>query len=254
MGEWMKNIVLIFIHVFIPTLLSQENLEIPVSSHPDEIIYHLAYTIGYSEEHEQARWVAYELSNDEVEGTAKRRAQFRNDPEVSTGSATLKDYHKSGFDRGHLAPTADMRLTEDYMSESFYMSNISPQVPGFNRGIWKKLEIMVRKMAVQNESIYVITGPIFEANIGKIGASRVTVPGFYYKVILDYEEPSFKAIGFILPNKKSSKPVSFYAVTVDEVEDQTGLDFFAKLPDQIENTIEGFADLRAWNLSPTSSK
>ena len=113
------------------------------------------------------------------------------------------------------------------MSESFLMSNMTPQRPGFNRGIWKRLEAWVRDQALQNQEVYVVTGPVLtDGPYQEIGPNGVDIPKRYFKVILDYKEPGFKAIGFILPNKKSSLPLSDYAVPVDQVEDITGLDFF----------------------------
>jgi endonuclease G len=90
----------------------------------------------------------------------KRKDNFRSDPKVKTGSAALSDYKGSGYDRGHLAPAADFKWSATAMSESFYMSNMSPQVPGFNRGIWKNIESTVRNWAVENDEIYIVTGPV----------------------------------------------------------------------------------------------
>ncbi len=231
----------------------QSGLEIPSSPFNDETIRHAAYTLGYCEAHEQARWVAYELTSAEVAGNVKRKDSFRPDPSVSTGSATLSDYRSSGYDRGHLAPAADMKLNSTYMSESFFMSNMSPQTPSFNRGIWKNLEESVRKMAVLSGSVYVVTGPIFSKPRGQIGVSQVTIPSSYYKVILDFRESDLKAIGFILPNAASSMPLSSFALSVDDVESKTGLDFFSKLPDDIENQLESQYDYAAWKVDDLTS-
>ena len=105
----------------------------------EQIVNHLGYSLSYNEKNEQASWVAYELTADQVRGTVKRKDSFRSDPLIKTGSASLSDYKGSGYDRGHLAPAADMKWSTTAMSESFFMSNMSPQLPGFNRGIWKKL-------------------------------------------------------------------------------------------------------------------
>ncbi len=231
----------------------QSSLEIPSSPFNDEVVRHSGYTLGYCEEHEQARWVAYELTSFEVAGSQPRKDNFRADPAVSTGSSSLTDYRSSGYDRGHLAPAADMKLNSTYMSESFFMSNMSPQDASFNRGIWKKLEETVRKMAVGSGAIYVVTGPIFYSNKGTIGGNRVTIPGSYYKVILDFREPGIKAIGFILPNAASSQPLSTFVVSVDVVESKTGLDFFYGLPDDIENQIESNYNFSEWNVSDSKS-
>ncbi|HJO92659.1 MAG TPA: DNA/RNA non-specific endonuclease [Victivallales bacterium] len=214
-----------------------------------EIINHKYYMLGYNEDREQANWVAYKLTKNMVKNTtAPRRNDFRPDPLVKTGSATLDDYRGSGYDRGHLCPAAAMRFSKTAMSETFYMSNMSPQVPDFNRGAWKKLESKVRIWAVKNLEISVVTGHIFYNNRKhkEIGADKVDVPDAYFKVILDYRQPDIKAIGFILPNQKIEKPLYFYTVPVNNIERITGLDFFAYLPDNIEEQLESSSDYRRW--------
>ncbi len=133
------------------------------------------------------------------------------------------------------------------MSDSFYMSNMTPQRPGFNRGIWKRLEEWVRDQATANQEVYVVTGPVLiDGPYQEIGPNGVDIPKRYFKVILDYVEPELKAIGFILPNKKSSLPLSAYAVPVDRVEDVTGLDFFHLLEDGQEERLEAWVDIEGW--------
>ena len=171
---------------------------------------------------------------------------------VLTGSAELDDYRKSGYDRGHMAPAADFRWSEEAMSDTFYLSNMSPQDPSFNRGIWADLEAAVRVMAYENNAVYVVTGPVLtDGPYETIGENEVAVPNEYYKVVLDYEEPEVKAIGFILPNEGSSKSLESFATTVNEVEEKTGIDFFPSLPDDQEEMIEGELDLSKWSLRTT---
>ncbi len=205
----------------------------PYDGDPDTIVKHTGFDLCYNEVYEQASWVAYILTRDEVEsGKEERSENFRPDTAVVTGSAVLKDYAGSGYDRGHLAPAADMKWSEQAMSESFLLSNMSPQVPGFNRGIWARLEAKVRDWALQNDSLLVITGPVFNKINTYIGESRVGVPGAYFKVITDISSPEYKVIAFLLDNKSSGKDLFSFAVTVDSVEKVTGYDFFSKLPDQ----------------------
>lgn len=224
-------------------------LEIPLVTNPDAVIVHANYTLQYDERYEQADWVAYELTRKEAEGTVKRKDDFRSDPFVITGSADLSDYWHSGFDRGHLAPAGDMKFSPKAMDESFYMSNISPQHPGFNRGIWKELEEMVRKWAEEDGSLYVVSGPVLDKPYyPTIGKDKVAVPEYYYKVLLDDREPEIKGIGFVIPNKKCHDPVQDYAMSIDKVEKITGLDFFPKLPDTEEEDIESHVDLKLWDF------
>lgn len=176
----------------------------------------------------------------------KRTDRFRSDPKIPTGSATTADYRRSGYDRGHLAPAADMAFSVQTMTDSFFMSNMSPQKPAFNRGIWKELEALVRYFAITEGKIVVVTGPILpkEKTI-TIGANRVTVPTHYYKVIFDLTPPR-KMIGFILPNEGSNEPLAAFAVTVDAVEKATGLDFFSKVPKEKQERLESTISINAW--------
>ena len=157
-----KNIKKIILFIFIITAipLYSQNLELPHYTNDSEIIQHVGYVLKYNENYEQAEWVAYQLTIEEVNGKYERSNNFRKDPHVSTGSATLPDYKGSGYDRGHIIPATDMKWSPDAISASFFMSNMSPQDPSFNRGIWKKLEGQVRKWAIENREIYVVTGPV----------------------------------------------------------------------------------------------
>ena len=226
-----------------------ENLEIPTRVEGDQIIQHTGYTLSFNDEHKVANWVAYELTRDEVLGAGSREDSFKVDPAVKNGSATLKDYKKSGYDRGHLAPAADFKWSEDAMSDTFFMSNMTPQDPNFNRGIWSDLEAVVRTMAYENESVYVVTGPVLtDGPYETIGDSKVTVPKRFYKVILDYTDPDIKAIGFVLPNEGSDQPLQSYAMSVRDVEEITGINFFYLLPDDIEEMLETTFDTSKWSF------
>ncbi len=203
-----------------------------------ELIFHKGFILSYSEKHEQAEWVAYLLTSQEVRGKVPRTNRFKEDPQVSTGSATPEDYLHSGYDRGHLAPAGDMKWDKQAMDESFYMSNISPQKPAFNRGIWKKLEEQVRQWALENDSIYVITGPVFSDSPETIGNSKVSVPAYFFKALMDVSYPTYKMIGFILPHQKSQAGLLTYAVSIDSLESFVNMDLFPALPDELENQLE----------------
>lgn len=217
------------------------------------VVSHTAYQLVYSEEHEQAVWVAYELTDPETRGPEERASGFYEDPAVSTGSATDADYAGSGFDRGHLAPAGDMTWSPKAMVESFYYSNMSPQQPSFNRGIWKKLETMVRAWGQQYESVFVVTGPVLEAGTPVIGPNKVSVPSYYYKVVFRQSGTDCKTIGFLMPNASSSEPILSFSVTIDEIERRTGIDFFYALPDELENRLESGFEPAAWNWTATLS-
>ena len=232
--------------------LWSQSIGLPNYTQSDQIISHTAFTLKYSEKHEQASWVAYTLKSSHTSGNVGRTDDFRIDYKVKTGSASLSDYKNSGYDRGHLAPAADFKWSSTAMSESFFMSNISPQHPSFNRGIWKKLEGSVRNWADDNGEIHVVTGPILNEHFSTIGYNGVSIPNYYYKVILDYREPELKGIGFILPNQKSNSSLQSFAVSIDEVERKTGIDFYNSLPDEIENKLESTIDVNKWSFRSSS--
>ena len=137
---------------------SLKNLEIPKTNSKDKIITHTGYSLLYNEIHEQADWVAYQLTKEETVKLYERTNKFILDPKINTITASDIDYKGSGYDRGHLAPASDMGWSSITMKESFYYSNMSPQNPSFNRGIWKKLEELVRTWAVENNNIYIVNG------------------------------------------------------------------------------------------------
>jgi len=223
------------------------NLEIPKTYSKKNIISHTGYSFLYNEIHEQANWIAYELTREETTNSIQRTDKFIPDQNVKTQTANAKDYEGSGYDRGHLAPAADMGWSSIAMDESFYYSNMSPQTPGFNRGIWKQLEELVRSWAIENNAIYVVTGPVLTNRLPAIGPNKVSVPKYYYKVVLDYSEPSIKGIGFVLPNKGSKEQLQYYAVSIDSVEKLTGINFFPLLPDEQEEIIEHTRCIECWS-------
>ncbi len=238
--------LLIFSSAFV--FSCDEDLRMPYFEPGSEIIRHTGYVAKYSEAHELAEWVAYQLTREEVEAeVAERTEDFREDPAVSTGTATKKDYKSSGYERGHLAPAEDFDWSEDAMSGTFYFTNVAPQKGGFNRGIWLRLENRVRAWALENDEIYVVTGPVLtDGPYETIGDNQVAVPKRFYKVILDYKEPETKAIGFILRHEPSGEALGTFAVSIDEVERVTGLDFFHLLPDELEESLEAPLKAGLW--------
>ncbi len=211
-----------------------------------ELITHPYYTLDYCEEHEQASWVYYKLTPDNLSGEAKRKDNFRPDPKVSTGSATTQDYLNSGYDRGHLLPAADCSHSAEAMSESFYMSNISPQKAGFNRMGWLALERLIRQWAYEHQELHIVTGGVLSTDdLKRIGENRVSVPQYFYKVV--YAPRGNKMIGFLMPNDKLTLPVRDYAVTIDSLESLTDIDMFPLLGEELEGELEGVVDVGSWS-------
>jgi len=203
-----------------------------------QFVKHNYYSLVYNEFHEQADWVAYKIDPGRLEAVSRRTDRFMADDSIITGSATSQDYSRSGYDRGHLAPAADMAFSDLAMEESFYYSNISPQLPGFNRGIWKSLEEVVRNDALNADSVYIFTGPVYRGDEKTIGPDSVTVPSGFYKITLSFNGKNMVARSWLLPHETGLKEPSFYRVTVDSIEVATGIDFFPGLPDRLEKRIE----------------
>lgn len=212
----------------------------------NQIIYHNNYCLSYNEEAEQADWVFYKLTNSCISASIERSNDFRVDPLVNEGSATLKDYHGSGYDRGHMAPAGSMKVDAQSMSQSFYMSNMSPQSSGFNRGVWKRLEEKVRYWVEGNDSIFVVTGPILDSPIDSIGDNNVAVPRAYYKTLLAYKDTTVMGIGFLLPHEKSDKSLYSFAVSIDSIEVITGIDFYANLDVATQTKVESNSSVKSF--------
>ncbi len=234
-------------------VIQKNGIGIPRLKPNDEVIRHSGYTLSFNCKFKLAYWVAYELTREKTFGNNERTNKFIPDPDSKCTTATNQDYQNSGYDRGHLAPAGDMKWSSTAMAESFYYSNISPQNRSFNRGIWKKLESLVRTWAEEYGDVYIVTGPILMANLPTIGIHHVAVPEYFYKVILDYTKPDIKGIGFIIPNEKAFEPLQYYAVTIDSVEKVTGIDFFPLLPDDQERIIESSINLKNWSWQSSSS-
>lgn len=207
------------------------------------------FNIEFSNRHHQPVYAAWILTPGHARGTLKRADNFRPDPAV-THSATLGDYRGSGYDRGHMAPAGDMKYDAEAQSASFFLTNMSPQDHALNNGAWKKLEEKCRQWALRDSSLVIVCGPVLSDRLTRqIGASKVTVPERYFKVILaPYADPP-RAIGFVMPNSYVQGGMQQCAVSVDEVERITGYDFFAALPDSIENAIENQSKLSIWTYS-----
>lgn len=223
------------------TSKSNGSLEIPImqSGTGGQILRRKGYTLSYNADYKTPQWVAWELTKKETKGKEGRTDKFLPDPNVLGAKAYTSDYTKSGYDRGHMAPAADMKWSRQAMEESFYLSNICPQNPNLNRGDWNDLEEKSRQWAKKYGAIYIACGPIYDTKRPKrIGNNKVAVPDAFYKVVLINGKKNPQAIGFIFPNKAGHKPLKKYIVSVDSVEKRTNIDFFPALPDEIENRIE----------------
>lgn len=236
----MKNLVILFIIIFSNQsfALSKRHLTLsPERVHGDQLIKRKYYQLSYSNTHEQAEWVFYRLTAKMLKGTVDRADNFLDDPLVINKSATTSDYTNTGFDRGHLIPAADMKISLQAMQDTFYMSNISPQRPKFNRVIWKKLETKVREYAQLKESIYIITGPVLEKGLALM-KNGISIPESFFKIIIAKTNRGYETIAYLIPNQETKKELSEFVVSIDELEEKTQIDFLKALPDQLESRIE----------------
>lgn len=227
---------------------SGKDLEIPVSLIPrqEQIIHHKGYTVSYNKDLKIPNWVSYELTRQETKGKEKRSDNFIADPLVKGTIATNADYARSGYDKGHMAPAADMKWSPEVMKESFYFSNMCPQHPQLNRRGWKNLEEKIRDWAIADSAIIIICGPIINQSSRTIGKNKVAVPERFFKVVLSPFVKPVRGIGFLFNNRQAVEPLSTYAVTIDSIEKLTNMDFFSPLPDEIENEVEANADYYQW--------
>lgn len=218
------------------------------TAHADQapVVCRRGYALSFNLRTRNPDWVVERLTRKELVGSATRRDNFAPDPLVQPrgqfpGSPTKEDYTNFGRDRGHQAPAADAKFDQRVMDESFYMSNMSPQVGiGFNRGQWKYLEEAVRAWVLcgGREDILVMTGPIYGENRPRIGPNRdIIEPEAYYKIVYDLR--SLRAVGFKLFNTKHKKQnLSDFVVPISQLEDETGLDFFPNLPRRRQAQLE----------------
>lgn len=221
---------------------------LPVCTLNGQFIQHKAYELYYVNQAEEAAWVAYNLTESHLNGPFHRTNHFEVDPLVSDVSADNEDYLKSGYDRGHLAPAADMTWSAESMEESFYYSNMTPQDPSFNRGKWKELEEQVREWAAKYHQVTVFTGPILTNSSKTIGHDHVIVPRQFYKIIYSNVNGNKQVIAFLMPNETLHNPLTSYVTNIDQIEQLSGINFFEALPDSTENKLESSVNLQQWDF------
>jgi endonuclease G, mitochondrial len=218
---------------------------IPSSKSNKEIVRHSAFILSYQEEYELASWVLHRLVKEAAYGHEGRSNEFLPDPLVKSGSTVTQDYSRSGYDRGHLCPAGDFRHDKALEDETFYMSNMSPQMPDFNRGIWSDLENKARSWVKKRGELIILTGPILKKGLPTIGRmNKIAVPEKFYKII--YDPALEEAIAFLFPNEGSVELVKSFTISINELEAMTGIDFFAKLPDNLEQKIEVNNNVDDW--------
>lgn len=214
---------------------------------PEQILKRTGYVASYNKTTLLPNWVAWHLTAERTEGSAKRSGvDFAEDTEVPEPRATDWDYYNSGYDRGHMCPAADNKWSKKAMEESFLFTNMCPQNGNLNRGDWNEMEMACRKWAKKYGDLYIVCGPIlYKGKHKTIGKNKVVVPEAFFKVVLRTGDNP-QAIGFIYKNTSGNRPKDSYVNTVDEVERITGIDFFSSLPDDVEKKVEAECDLGLW--------
>jgi endonuclease G len=213
-----------------------------------QIIHHQFYSLSYNENYEQAEWVAYQLNGNDLYKNKFKRPYFEQDDKVANGSANYWNYKNSGYNKGHLCPAGDRTFSEEAYNETFLTSNISPQLYDFNAGIWNRLEQKVRYWAEKYGQLYIVTGGVLKPNLKTIGEENVAVPDYFYKIILDTQEPEIKSIAFLIPHEASEKGLYQFVVSINDIEKITGIDFFSKLPDDLEDELESSNSYIDWSI------
>ncbi len=226
---------------------------------PGQLLNKQFFIICHNENWKISYWVGYYLSKENLRGDTRRTNDFRPDPELETGKrAELTDYRNSGYDRGHMAPAAAFKRSRQAMSTTFSLSNMAPQTSSLNQRIWRLLEEDVRNLANDFGEIWVFTGNLFlDANENStepstfIGSNRVAVPSHCFKaILLRTTQGNWNMYGFIMPNQRGSIPgeVEDYLEAIDEIEAKSGIDFFAEMPDLVENRLES-QEAESWPVN-----
>lgn len=224
-------------------------LELPSIGKNDVILVYHGFTLRYNTERLIPDWVAYELTTEEVQGEVPRARGFSKDLDYKDKQAMREDYSNTGWDKGHMAPAADMKWSQTSMYESFFLTNICPQNHELNSRDWHTLEKLCRDWAISYGKIWIVCGPYMHTNeYGTIGNNKVAVPDGFFKAILRADGNKYCSIAFVFENNSEEQPVRGAAVCVNDVEMLVGLDLFHNLNDKIEESVESQCDLKNWNL------
>jgi len=240
-------------HIILPlaTLVSlsafSQQYELPAQSPREQKVPHTLYTLSYAEGYELASWAAWQLTPEMAKATGTFKEKYDDDPLVTTGSSSPKDYRDAGFIEGQLVPVEDLFINPVAVQEGFLMSNVVPMKPAFNKFVWKATEKLVRAWATEGNTLYIVAGPVLaDAPFGSFGTNKVSIPTRFYKAVLDVNGK--RAVGFLYRSTVASGTPKSFAVSVDELEKITGIDFFPSLPDDLEQAVEVSTDYTKWNF------
>lgn len=214
---------------------------------PSQIKEYTGFKLSFNKENRTPNYVSWELLGSEVNGNESRNNNFHQDPEIE-GCPDQYAYKNSGYDRGHLCPAADQKWSFQAMNDCFVMANMCPQAPELNQRAWQTLEDKERQWARRDSALWIVAGPIYQdSDTERIGSYKVRVPSAFFKVFLAKDIPSPRAIAFVYPNALSPGNMQNYAMSVYELEEITGYDFFSALDDEIEEMVEAKYSFKEWN-------
>lgn len=212
------------------------------------MIDHVYFKIAYNAKRRLPEYVTYDLSASQLRSkSAERNNKFIPDPylvEKKIPYVVTAEYAKSGYDRGHLAPSADFAWDQDANNMTFVMSNMAPQSPGLNRDAWKRLEDKVRKWACGEEKVTVITGPVLAQNLPRLD-SGLEIPQDFFKIIIDQTPPK-KVIAFLYHQTDKGDVMSERVVPMNSVEKFTGIAFNQDFPELRNEKMRVPASLNEW--------
>lgn len=227
--------------------LNKSLLELPAILDSDIVLVYSGFVINYNTQYLIPNWVAYELTAEEVEGKIPRAKGFSMDLDFSRRQATREDYSHSGWDKGHMAPAADMKWSLGAMNESFYLTNVCPQNHELNGKDWHILEKIIRDWALKYGTLWIVCGPyIYSNKYGAIGENKVMVPDGFFKAILRFDGSNYQSIAFVFENDSKNQPLQNAVVSVNDVEALIGYDLFVNLDNHFEEDIESQANFGDW--------
>lgn len=242
----MKPFILLIAGIIGVPVLAQQ-YELPAVGNREQLVKHTMYALSFNEGYELPSWAAYQLTPEQARAKGTFKEKYSEDALVTTGSPSVKDYKDAGFIMGQLVPPEDMYTSPKAVEETFLTSNTVPHKPVFNKNVWKKMEMLIREWAAEGNTLYIVTGPVLtDAPFGTFGQNKISIPLRYYKVILDVTGE--RAIGFIMRSNVASGAPKAFAISVDELETITGIDFFPALPDDLEARLESSKDFTKWNF------
>lgn len=222
----------------------------PAYSNTSKIVEYETFALQYDDRNKQPKWVAYKITKEQIKSIVKNnKLNLALDPELKWETANINDYKNAEFLPIPLASIEDIGYSMQSSMQAQFMSNISPQYPQFNQGIWRSFESRVRNWTSKYDRLYIVTGPLFDDKVKVFGKNKIAIPVAFFKVVLGISKNGAIAIGFIIPHSISIAEPDFmeYAATIDDIESISGLDFFPQIPDILERKLENTVNKSNWD-------